>query len=393
MSGRLAGALLACLSIPAWAGWQFAEPIDIAAAKPGVFHHLDASGRNAMAVSGNKVAITWEDNRSGAPQCRVAVGRPPAMREFRFGQDNCFEPGIAALDKGRFALIWSEEQGVYAALADTKGVRPPARIAAAGGQGALAYQAKLGLFAAWTQPEGRWQRLYVARLSMRGARLAADGPSPIDSVAVQDNQLYPALAANSQGLGLSWEDRRKGHTAIYASSSRDGIHWTEPVQVNQGSQAQSNVGRGTGAMRPTLTAFGRGRLALVWLDKRDFLAGYDVYAALSDDGGVRFGDNVKVQDSFGDAIAQWHAAVAGNTKGDLVVAWDDDRDGNSDIWLTWLTPQGFVENVSPPPTHGKDSQTDPAVALDAAGNLHLVWIERDRNDNSRIRYVFGKLSP
>lgn len=385
--------LLACLALPAWAGWQFGEAIDIAPAKPGVYHHLDASGRSALAVSGGKVGIAWEDNRSGAAQCHVAIGRPPAMREFQFGRADCFEPGIAALSNGRFALIWRDEQGIHAALADSRGVKPAARIAAAGGQGALAYQSKLGLIAAWTQPDGRWQRLHAARLSVRGARIVPGKAGPVDPAEAQDGQLYPALAAGPHGLSISWEDRRMGHTAIYASSSHDGTLWAKPTQINQGSQAQSNVGRGTGAMRPALASFGRGRMALVWLDKRDFLAGYDVYAALSEDGGMRFGANVKAQDSFGDAIAQWHAAVAGNARGDLVVAWDDDRDGNSDIWLTWLTPQGFVENISPVPAHNEDSQTDPTVALDDAGNLHLAWLERDQNGTSRIRYLRGKRRP
>jgi hypothetical protein len=69
------------------------------------------------------------------------------------------------------------------------------------------------------------------------------------------------------------------------------------------------------------------RIAAVWLDKRDFLSGYDVYAALTEPGSLRFAKDAKAQDSFGDAIAQWHAAVAGNARGELVIAWDDDRDG------------------------------------------------------------------
>ncbi|MBI5936521.1 MAG: hypothetical protein HY850_01590 [Betaproteobacteria bacterium] len=393
MNRRIAGLLMVCLAPPGWTAWQFAEPLEIAPAKPGVFHHLDASGRQSLAVSAGRVAITWEDNRGGAPRCYVAIGRPPALREFRFGQADCFELGIAALGGGRFALIWSETAGIHVALADGKGVKPATRLATTGTQGVLAYHPRPGLFAAWGQAEGRWQRLYTARLAIRGGRIATGTPGPVDKAAPQDAQMYPALAAGAAGICIAWEDRRKGHTAIYASWSRDGTHWAAPSQVNEGSQAQSNIGRGTGAMRPTLAPFGRGRSAAVWLDKRDFLAGYDVYAALSEDGGERFGGNIKAQDSFGDAIAQWHAAVAGNAKGDLAVAWDDDRDGNPDIWLTWLTPQGFAENISPPPAHTKDSQTDPVLALDAPGNLHLAWIERGPDDSSRIRYLFGRRLP
>ncbi len=393
MTGRIAGILLAGLALPAWADWQFAEPIDIAPAKIGVFHHLDASGRRALAVSADQVALTWEDNRSGTSRCYVAIGRPPALREFRFGQTGCYEPGIAALANSRFALIWSETQGVHVALVDRHGVKPATRIAALGGQGVLAYRPRQGLIAAWTQSEGRWQRLYAMRLAIHGSQVAAATAKPIDQAPLQDDQIYPALTAGTTGLSIAWEDRRKGHTTIYASWSRDGISWAPPMQINQGSQAQSNIGRGTGAMRPALAAFGHERIAAVWLDKRDFLAGYDVYAALSENDGVHFGANIKAQDSFGDAIAQWHAAAAGDARGDVVIAWDDDRDGNADIWLTWLTPHGFVENSSPPPAHSPASQTDPVVALSPTGDLHLAWIERGQDDSSRIRYLFGQRRP
>ena len=93
-------------------------------------------------------------------------------------------------------------------------------------------------------------------------------------------------------------------------------------------------------------------MVAVWLDKRDFLSGYDVYAAFSSDGGRSFGRNLKVQDGFGENIAQWHAAVAANNQGRVVAVWDDDRDGNSDIWLANWTGKGYSDNVAVPAASG-----------------------------------------
>ena len=140
-------------------------------------------------------------------------------------------------------------------------------------------------------------------------------------------------------------------------------------------------------MRPVLAAYGDALMA-VWLDKRDFLSGYDVYGAISLDQGVQFGANVKVQDSFGDSIAQWHPALAGNRRGDLAIAWDDDRDGSSDIWLTWPQDKGYAENAAP--AAGPAAQTDPVLALDEAGNLHLAWLEKDGAGNIRLMYNLGR---
>jgi hypothetical protein len=392
VSRHLLLCLSALLSLPVAAQWQFDTPVDIAAAKPGVFHHLDASGRKAIAVADGRLAIAWEDNRSGAPACHVALKPTPAagFREFSFGQGECFEPALTALDHGRFALIWEDAAGMNAAVLTERGITAPLKLAAKGSQGTLAYQPGRGLFAAWSGRDGRWQRIYRARLAVADRLTLADAARPADPTPPADDQIYPALAAAGGGIALAWEDRRLGHTVIFSSRSDDGNAWTPPLRVSQNpSGASSGLGRGSGAMRPALAAFGA-QLAAVWLDKRDFLSGYDVYAALSLGGGSRFGPNLKVQDSFGDSIAQWHAAAAGNGRGDLVIAWDDERDGNADIWLSWRTADGFADNLSPPPAHGPGSQSDPVITLDDKGALHLAWIERNADGHSRLRYALGK---
>lgn len=73
----------------------------------------------------------------------------------------------------------------------------------------------------------------------------------------------------------------------------------------------------------------------------------------------------------------------------LAIVWDDERDGTADIWLTWLRPDGrYADNVSP--AGGPGSQSDPVIALDEAGKLHLAWIERDEAGLSRLRYAVGQ---
>jgi hypothetical protein len=367
-----------------------ADAIDVVVGKPGVFIHLDASGRKSLALSGDIVALAWEDNRDGMPRCRLGLKRvgDTAFRQHEVGRGECFEPALAALDRGRFLLIWEDEAGVAVALAGADGPGPVARLAASGGQGSVAWHPELGAFAAWSASDGRWRRLWRARLNIDGLRVEPAPAEAVDPAPPADDQLFPVLAATAGGLALAWEDRRLGHTVIHASHSPDGRAWTPPRRLsgNPTGKAEGGLGRGTGAMRPALAGFGDG-LAATWLDKRDFLSGYDVYAALSEDGGARFGKDGKAQDSFGDAIAQWHAAVAGNRRGDLVIAFDDERDGTADIWLTRLTPAGWSENHTPPAASGPGRQTDPAVALDESGHLHLAWIDRSDDGATRLRYT------
>lgn len=392
---RYALALGLAWPLMAQAQWTFDPALDVATGK-GLFHHLEASGRQALAISGNQVAITWEDDRNGTPRCYLAI-KAEGQNHFSeqgFGQGECYAPGIAAMGDGRFAVIWEDESGVKAAMTLAGKLGPATALADKGSQGALAWHPRLGLMAAWSGQDDRLHRLWLGRMSTENDQLRLTSKQPLESSPPKDDQLFPALVATLQGLALAWEDRRLGHTVIFSSRSEDGATWSAPARVSQnptGKAQGTDLGRGTGAMRPALAIMGEGNVASVWLDKRDFLSGYDVYGALP---GNATGKNAKVQDSFGDAIAQWHPAAAGNRKDKLVVAWDDDRDGTPDIWLSWLTPQGaFSENIAPPPAAGPHLQTDPVLALDDAGRLHLAWVEREASGRSSIRYSLGRPEP
>ncbi|MBI5329484.1 MAG: exo-alpha-sialidase [Betaproteobacteria bacterium] len=409
---------LALPPLPAHAQWQWGAAEVVAPAQTGVFHHLDASGRQALAVSGPHVALAWSD--TGLARCHLALKQGEApFRDLPFGQGECFDPSVAPLDASRFLLAWEDEGGVRVAVADARGVRPAVTLAPAGGHAVLRRHATLGIHVAWSATEGRWRRLWRSCLTRQGDLLYAEAPQPVDPTPPVDDQMYPALAVTPGAVHLAWEDRRHGHTVIYASHSRDGQTWSAPLRVSQNptGKAAGGLGRGTGAMRPALAAFGPD-LAVVWLDKRDFLSGYDVFGAVSRDQGSSrspgrpkndlapvgggsgavpepgaqwtFGKNAKLQDSFGDAIAQWHVAAAGNPGGALATAWDDDRDGSADIWLTWPQGEGYAENIAPPPAAGPAKQTDPALWLDEAGNLHLAWIERGDKETSSLRYSVGR---
>ena len=370
-----------------------AAPIDVAPA--GTFHHLDASGRQSLALAGGQVALVWEDSRGGAPRCYLGLkaGAETAFREYPLGRGECFDPAVAALDGERFLLAWEDETGINAALAGPAGPGGSINLGA-GAHASVAAHPTLGAHIAWNAPAGRWQRVWRASLRVLGTQPRAATPQAADAAPPSDDQGFPALAAGEHGVRLLWEDRRHGHTVIYASASADGQVWSAPMRVsgNPTGRAPGNLGRGTGAMRPAVASFGGG-FAAAWLDKRDFLSGYDVYAALSE--GAGFAKDGKAQDNFADAIAQWHVAVAGNRRGELVIAWDDDRDGTSDIWLTRLTAAGYSENFTLPETSGPAHQSDPAIALDEAGNLHLAWIERapgsDSSGPTRLRYTVWPL--
>ena len=61
--------------------WEFGEPVTVSASRPGVFHHLEAAGRQSIALSAGTVAIVWEDNHDGAARAYAAL-RAANKNEF-----------------------------------------------------------------------------------------------------------------------------------------------------------------------------------------------------------------------------------------------------------------------------------------------------------------------
>ena len=95
-------------------------------------------------------------------------------------------------------------------------------------------------------------------------------------------------------------------------------------------------------------------------------------------------------DDFGRNIGQWHAAIAAQA-GLLAVAWDDDRDGSSDIWLSWREASGWSENLAVPGAAGAGIEASPSIALNESGGLHMVWVEQQGADlATRLRYMEGR---
>jgi len=386
---RAAALLLALLAFPVHAAWTWSEPVTVNPVQgAAIFPHLESANRQGIAVSGGTVGVVWEDNRSGSPRCYLATKQAAAAAfrpEVRLSKKECYEPVVLALGAGRFVAAWEEAGKVHAR------VWPRGKVlelsAASAAQVTLARGGDT-LYAAWAEQAGRFKRIVVATMALKGDTLSVKSAEPVEANVPVDEQGWPALAVAGDGsLTVAWEDRRHHHTVPMVSRSRDGRSFSPPLRlVDTRSGSVDGLGAGMGTMRPTLTAWGEQGVVAAWLDKRDFLSGYDVYAAF-DPGTRTFGRNLKVQDSFGDNMAQWHALIAGDGAGRLVSLWDDARDGTPDVWLSEWDGEAFGDDVAVPAAHGPGSQSDPVATLDASGALHVVWLDRDEAAGTRIRYA------
>jgi hypothetical protein len=404
--GRMLFCGLSLLAMPpAFAApWTFGEKITVAqTSKAKTFHHVESSGRKNIAVSGDTVGVIWEDNRSGVPQVYVAfkfIAAPAFEPEWRVSDAAprahtlpAYEPVIVALGAGRFLMGWEQNSGVWVRSGGPQGLDPAVQLGGVeAGQITLATGAR-GTHAAWAQRHGRHRQIVAAPLTLRGPNKAvrAGAVRPVDPAPPVDEQLYPTLAVTTKGVTVAWEDRRHGHTALLTSFAEPGKAFGSATELNEVVQKSATYGRGSGVTRATLAVFGADQVGAAWMDKRNFSTAYDIYGAISRDGGRRFGKNEIVQDSFGENFSQWHPAISGAADGTLAVAWDDDRDGSSDIQLSWKTAHGWSEDLAVPAASGAGQQTHPAIALDSRGDLHLLWLDYlEKGQPTRIFYALGK---
>lgn len=385
--------LLAALASPAQAAWEWSAPVAVNSVRGAtIFPHLESANRQGIAVSAGTVGVVWEDNRDGGPQCYLALKRAAAARfepEIRLSRAECYEPVVVAVGEGRFLAAWEEGGKAHARVlpggsAVTLSKADAAQVTLAAGAGKF--------YAAWAEQAGKFRRIVVAQLALAGDAPVVKTAQPVEARAPSDEQGWPALAVAQDGrVTVAWEDRRDRHTVPMVSRSSDGRRFAAPVRLTdvKSGAAPGGLGAGMGAMRPTLVAWGKKGVAAVWLDKRDFLSGYDVFAAF-DPGTGRFGKNVRVQDSFGENMAQWHASIVGDADGRLMAIWDDARDGTADVWLSEWEGKAFGDDIALPGAAGPGVQSDPVATLDSAGFLHVVWLDRDDKAGTQVRYARGR---
>lgn len=393
-------ALGAALCMAAHAGsWQFSPPIPVTASEgETLFHHLESSGRRSIAVSDTEVAVTWEDDRDGTPRVYLARKRfdEENFREALLTPDaEAYEPTVAALPDGRFLVAWEQDAQIWARVNDSAA----AQLSEHEGAQASLLAAPDGAVLVFAERAGRYPRIVMRHLVADAAgTLTATPACAIDPVEPIDEQLYPGAAWSGDRLVVAWEDRRPKHTIIMAAAATGDCTFTPPQRISlrpKGNGARDlPFGTGHGVARVALHAYGDDRVFAAWDDKRNFRHGYDVWGADIDPVTGQFGENVQVQDDFGELAAQWHISVAGAPDGTLVVSWDDGREGNADIMLSWREDGEWSDDTPLPGASGEGEQAHASIVLDAEGRLHAAWVERDDPDGpTRLRYTVGTPAP
>jgi hypothetical protein len=140
---------------------------------------------------------------------------------------------------------------------------------------------------------------------------------------------------------------------------------------------------------PRLFADGQGTVIAVWEDGREGAPpNSDVYLRYSTDYGFSWNNEQRVNDD--NSVNAKNPVAALNSAGRFMVVWQDQRNGNSDIFYqeyqlsgSSLIAQGTNQLVGGAASYNEGDQLAPDLAVDDSGGFHVVW-QDNRNNNPDI---------
>jgi len=208
------------------------------------------------------------------------------------------------------------------------------------------------------------------------------------TVAVQDR--VAAVADEFGNVYAVWQDAREGNLDIYFAKSADGgLTFSSSKRVNDAQAAYATQ------QKPAIALGPNRELVVAWEDNRAAYEDFDIYAAISVDGGATFSQYVKVSDGSA-GTRQLSPSVAIDGMGNVFVAWQDNRSGNGDIRLAKakLSSFSFSTSVRVDDDKNNGTQSSPSVAASSAGLVFVAYHD-NRNGNANVylaRSVDGGLS-
>ena len=163
--------------------------------------------------------------------------------------------------------------------------------------------------------------------------------------------VWVAWHAGEQGAGDIYVARKDSRTGTFAAPAR--------LTTNEYDQRCPDVARGSD-----------GQLYLVWQDNRR--GNWDVFASISPDG-MNWSRPIQITDSNDNEVSPT-VAVDGRSPSGAYVAWQDDRNGNEDIYVAG-SASAFADAVVWRVTTNGADQTEPDMAVDASDSVYLVWTD------------------
>jgi PKD domain./BNR/Asp-box repeat. len=251
-----------------------------------------------------------------------------------------YYPDLAIDNNGYLYVVWQKETGaikytsVNFAKSEDQGATwsfawvgtttaeyysPPKVAVSPGGN---------NVYIVWVCPPslGKYIRVYFSR-STDGGITFSPRKNPTDFI--RHGEYNPDIAACGENeVYITWRlDRYHNNHVYFIKSKNGGVSFSSMIRVNDGAYETSD------AYLPAIAVDDSGDIYSAWVDNRG--GDRDIYFDKSKDGGSSFGVDIRV-DNATDLTYQTDPSIAVGTYGWIIIAWEDRRNGNYDIYCAVL---------------------------------------------------------
>jgi hypothetical protein len=176
---------------------------------------------------------------------------------------------------------------------------------------------------------------------------------------------------------VSWTRFNSGTNILLTRSTDQGVTWSSPVTVSSEYGVQGSIP----AVGP------EGQVYVAWY-------GYDfssenIYFDKSTDGGLTFGTDQVISP----CPNAWFPSMAvdlsgGQYNGNIYVAWNDERNGDGDIFLSVSSDEGstwsIAKRINNDPVGNGREQYWPWVTVSQSGEIDLIFYDTRNTPNNSI---------
>ncbi|MEH2174168.1 beta strand repeat-containing protein [Nostoc sp.] len=240
---------------------------------------------------------------------------------------------------------------------------------------AVAMDADGDFIISWTSngQDGFGDEIYAQRYNKTGE---AQGNEFRVNSNINGNQSNSTVAIDATGdFVISWQSQDASGSGIYAqryNSSGTAI----------GGEFQVNASTNNKRINPTVAMDGAGDFVISWQSDGQDGSGYGIYAQRYNSAGVAVGGEFQVNTYT--SGYQNNPTIAMDAAGDFVISWQsyyqDGGDGYG-IYAQRYNSSGAVGGEFQVNTYTTSSQSNPTVAMDAAGDFVISW-QSDGQDGS-----------
>ncbi len=178
------------------------------------------------------------------------------------------------------------------------------------------------------------------------------------------------IAASGNVVHVVWFDDRTGNSEIfYKRSSNGGVSWQADTRLTNNAAF---------SQQPSVSVSGS-VVHLVWRDNPD--GNDEIYYKRSTDAGVTWPmDSIRLTNSTGSSMFP-SMALSGSS---VHVVWHDTRDGNNEIYYKRSTDGGLSWQADTRLTNNAATSQYPSVSV-SGSTVHVAW-QDNRDGNDEIYY-------